>query len=57
MACAGGYSRLPTSPEKSDPRHEPMLRRLEEIFARHQSGGTVSFEYDTQVYCAQLPPC
>ena len=43
------------APDEGQPGHVPMLRRLEEIFQRHQSGGTVAFEYDTQVYCAQLP--
>ena len=42
------------APEEGDSRHEPMLRRLEEIFQRHQSAGNVSFVYDTQIYCAQL---
>ncbi len=43
------------APEEGQPGHALMLRRLEEIFQQHQSGGTVAFEYDTQVYCAQLP--
>ena len=43
------------APEEGQPGHIPMLRRLEDIFQQHQRGGPVAFEYDTQVYCAQLP--
>ena len=43
------------APNEGHPGHQPMRRRLEEIFRQHQIGGTVAFEYDTQVYCAQLP--
>ena len=42
------------APEAGHPMHEPMLRRLREIFDDHQAGGTVSLDYDTQVYCACL---
>ena len=44
------------APEQDDPRHEPMLKCLEEIFQRHQDAGHVTFLYCTQIYCAQLPP-
>ena len=43
------------APEAGHPSHAPMCARLEEIFRRHQTNGTVTVEYDTQVYCAQLP--
>ena len=42
------------APEAGHPLHEPMLRRLREIFDRHQADGRISLDYDTQVYCAQL---
>ena len=44
------------APDVGHPIHEPMRKRLDEIFRQHQIGGTVAFEYDTQVYCAQLTP-
>lgn len=44
------------APEPGHPNFEPMLARLGEIFREHQHVGTVSFDYDTNVYCAQLPP-
>ena len=43
------------APESGHPSHAPMCARLEEIFRRHQTNGTVTVEYDTQVYCAQPP--
>lgn len=43
------------APEEGQPGYEPMLKRLDEIFRQHQTGGTVAFEYDTQIYCATLP--
>ena len=42
------------APEAGHPLHEPMLRRLREIFEQYQADGTVSLDYDTQVYCALL---
>ena len=42
------------APEAGDPNHEPMLQKLADIFAANQQGGKVSFDYDTQVYCARL---
>ena len=43
------------APEQGEAGYTPMRTRLEEIFDLHQSGGTVAFEYDTQIYYAQLP--
>lgn len=37
-------------PLEGDPRHQPMLSRLREIFDRHQQGGRVYVEYDTPVF-------
>ena len=31
-----------------------MLKRMNEIFDRHEVDGLVHFEYDTQVYCGRL---
>ena len=42
-------------PEPDDPRYEPMLRDLKEIFAAHQKDGKVAFEYDAELYYGQLP--
>jgi len=41
-------------PEAGDPKYAPMLAALADLFAEHQSGGTVSFEYDTTVYYGSL---
>ncbi len=43
------------APEAGHPNHGPMRARLAEIFEQHQADGQVSFDYDTQVYCAQFP--
>jgi SAM-dependent methyltransferase len=42
------------TPEASHPSYQPMLDELREIFEAHQSGGAISFEYDTNVYYGQL---
>ena len=42
------------APEMGHPQHEPMRKRLEEIFRGQADGGTVAFDYHTQVYLAQL---
>jgi SAM-dependent methyltransferase len=42
------------TPEPEHPNFEPMLARLAEIFARHEKGGKVAFEYDTTVYFSHL---
>ena len=54
---AGLAGRLLSSsyaPETGHPSHEPMLRRLREIFDRRQADGRVSLDYETQIYCAPL---
>lgn len=54
---AGLIGRLLSSsyaPEEGHPRHEPMLAALKEVFHRHQQVGTVSVEYETQVYFGRL---
>jgi SAM-dependent methyltransferase len=54
---AGLRGRLLSSsytPAKGDPRREPMLAALPELFDRHQVGGQVAFEYDTYVHYGRL---
>jgi SAM-dependent methyltransferase len=38
------------TPAEDDPRFNPMLARLREIFDAHQRGGRVEMRYDTQVF-------
>lgn len=38
------------APAPGHPRHEAMLTELEEIFEKTNNGGSVAFEYDTQVF-------
>ena len=42
------------APQTGDPKHEPMMRTLREIFDAHQISGTVAFEYDTRVFYGKL---
>jgi SAM-dependent methyltransferase len=42
------------TPEPNQPSFAPMVARLEEIFARHQDQGLVTFDYDTKVYFSKL---
>ena len=42
------------APQPGHPLHDPMLRRLHEIFNRYEADGTISLDYDTQIYCALL---
>lgn len=37
-------------PTESDPRFQPLLRGLKDLFDRSQSTGTVVMEYDTELY-------
>ena len=46
---SGSYSPLP-----GDPRYEPMIARLQAIFAAHQRDGHVVMPYRTQVYFGRL---
>lgn len=34
--------------------HDEMLREIEKIFARHQDGGAVTIEYETELYLGKL---
>lgn len=54
---AGLRGRLLSSsyvPAAGDPRREALLRKLDAVFDAHQSGGTVDFEYDTELYFGRL---
>ncbi len=42
------------TPGPDDPRHAAMLAALDELFARHQHDGTVTFEYDTQIFLGRI---
>lgn len=42
------------APDASDARHAPMLRELQNIFARHQNGGVGRFEYSCNLYFGQI---
>jgi SAM-dependent methyltransferase len=41
-------------PEPGQPRYAEMIEASERLFARHQQGGQVTFEYDTLVYYGRL---
>ncbi|HEY3855005.1 MAG TPA: methyltransferase domain-containing protein [Verrucomicrobiae bacterium] len=41
-------------PEQGHPKYEPMLRDLRVIFDKYESGGKVTFDYNTLVYYGQL---
>ncbi|MGH2389832.1 MAG: class I SAM-dependent methyltransferase [Chloroflexota bacterium] len=42
------------TPETGNPRRDAMLQDLQALFAAHQSGGVISFDYDTRVYYGKL---
>ena len=41
-------------PEADHPRYEAMLAELAALFAAHSRAGKVSFDYDTNLFCARL---
>jgi SAM-dependent methyltransferase len=41
-------------PAEEDPRSKAMAGELREVFAKYQRGGTIRFEYKTQVYWGRL---
>lgn len=43
-------------PREDDPRRAPMLEELDAIFDAHQSGGTVTIEYETEAFWGPLAP-
>jgi SAM-dependent methyltransferase len=42
------------TPPVGHPNHEPMMRELDRIFDEYNDGGTVRFEYDTELYIGRL---
>jgi SAM-dependent methyltransferase len=42
------------APDVGHPQHEPMLKRLREIYDAHQLNDSVTFEYDTLIYYGKL---
>lgn len=42
------------APPPGHPDHEPMLEALTELFHRHESGGTVTIEYETVIHVGRL---
>ena len=42
------------APRRGDPCYESMIAELREIFHRHQRGGLVRMEYDTNIYFGKL---
>jgi SAM-dependent methyltransferase len=42
------------APQAGDPSHEPMLADLRRMFDKHQRGGRVRMEYDTNIYFGKL---
>jgi len=44
------------APKPGDPKHEPMIKDFEKLFAAHQTDGKVLILYRTRVYFGQLGP-
>jgi SAM-dependent methyltransferase len=42
------------APQAGHPQHEPMLRKLRELFDSCAENGAVSFDYDTRIFAGQL---
>jgi ubiquinone/menaquinone biosynthesis C-methylase UbiE len=42
------------TPQPDDPRHEPMLARLRQIYDQHSGAGTVTIEYRTELFYGRL---
>ncbi len=42
------------TPEPGHPRHEPMLRAVDELFRTHAAGGQVVLDYETRMYFGRL---
>lgn len=42
------------APEAGHPNHAPLAKALRDLFEAHQQAGRVTFEYDTEMYYAQL---
>lgn len=44
------------APKPGDPKHEPMIKDFEKVFAAHQADGKVVILYRTRIYWGQLAP-
>lgn len=42
------------SPQRGEPSFDPMIADLKRLFERHQRGGRVRMEYDTNIYFGKL---
>lgn len=42
------------TPLSEHPNYAPMLRELRRVFAEHETGGQVTLQYTTRVFCGQL---
>jgi SAM-dependent methyltransferase len=42
------------APAAGHPKHEPMLKALQELFAKHEQNGTVTIDYDTRLFYGKL---
>ena len=42
------------APQRGDPSFEPMIADLKQVFEKHQRGGRVRMEYDTNIYFGKL---
>ena len=42
------------TPEPGNPKFEPMIKALQNLFDSNEDNGTVAFEYDTRVFYGQL---
>ena len=42
------------APAAGDPRHEPMVAELKQIFEQTQANGRIAFDYDTHVHLGRL---
>ena len=41
-------------PNEGDPKFEPMIKDLTDIFAKHERGGKITILYDTNVFYTQF---
>jgi SAM-dependent methyltransferase len=54
MGLRGRLTSSSYAPRPGDPLYEPILARLDELFAMHARGGRVELVYDTVVYWGRL---
>jgi hypothetical protein len=41
-------------PNEGDPKFEPMIKELTDLFAKHERGGKITILYDTNVFYTQF---